>query len=118
MKTIHQFGLLKKGNTMARKQKTNATKNQPGNGLHEMELFYESSSATEVHVSGDFNNWSFDALPMVRDKRGVWRTRVALPGGRYEYRFIVDGDWQNDPNACGVVPNEFGSCNCVLEVTL
>lgn len=69
-----------------------------------------------MHLAGDFNQWSSYTMPMVRDTRGVWRARVPLPRGRYEYRFIVDGNWQNDPHACGVVPNEFGSCNCVAEV--
>ena len=34
---------------------------------------------------------------------------------RHEYRFIVDGEWQDDPHAAIQVPNEFGSSNCVLE---
>lgn len=88
----------------------------PGNGFSEVEFAYESPAAKEVYLAADFNNWSFNGLPMVRDEKGVWRARVQLSPGRHEYRFIVDGDWQNDPHACGVVPNEFGSCNCVVEV--
>ena len=31
---------------------------------------------------------------------------------RYEYRFLVDGQWQNAPDA-EVVPNPYGGQNCV-----
>lgn len=99
---------------MSRKQILKAKR--PDHGRHEVEFRYESPEAKEVHLAGDFNQWSSRTMPMLRDERGVWRIRVPLAPGRYEYRFIVDGDWQNDPNACGVIPNEFGSCNCVVEV--
>ncbi|MBI3987920.1 MAG: hypothetical protein HY343_13430, partial [Lentisphaerae bacterium] len=45
----------------------------------------------------------------------VWRLRLPLTPGFYEYRYMVDGDWQNDPRACGYVRNAFGSFNCVVE---
>ena len=41
--------------------------------------------------------------------------RNAPEYARYEYRFFVDGKWENDP-ACPLsscVVNEFGSSNCV-----
>jgi len=36
--------------------------------------------------------------------------------GRYEYRFVVDGQWRDDPACTERVPNGFGSENCVLRV--
>ena len=39
---------------------------------------------------------------------------LKLMPGRYEYRFLVDGDWQNDPHCTTFVPNPYGSENCVL----
>jgi hypothetical protein len=33
--------------------------------------------------------------------------------GRYEYRFLRDGNWENDRSCSGCVPNDFGSLNCV-----
>lgn len=103
---------------MALKLKTKSKSARPrsGNEAREVEFTYKSPAAREVCLAGDFNNWSFNGLPMVRDAEGVWRARVRLSPGRHEYRFIVDGDWQNDPHACGVIPNEFGSCNCVIEI--
>jgi len=70
-------------------------------------------AAQEVYLAGDFNNWGAVAHPMKKDKKGLWKTVLSLKPGRYEYRFFVDGDWENDPACCNCVPNEFGSQNCV-----
>jgi len=42
--------------------------------------------------------------------------KVWLPAGRYEYRFVVDGQWISDPRAKECVQNAFGSTNSVLVV--
>lgn len=81
----------------------------------EVEFIYESPTAKEVYLAGDFNNWSVNSLPMGKDENGVWRLCLPLAVGRHEYRYMVDGEWQNDPRACGNAPNKFGSCNCVVE---
>jgi hypothetical protein len=39
-----------------------------------------------------------------------------LPPGRYEYKFIVDGEWIPDPSEPHEVVNAFGSTNSVVEV--
>jgi len=41
---------------------------------------------------------------------------VTLAAGSYEYRFIADGVWNDDPRACAYVPNQFGWSNCVVVV--
>ena len=69
--------------------------------------------ALKVYLAADFNNWSTSANPMKKDKKGLWKTTVSLKPGKYEYRFLVDGNWENDPSCCDCVPNEFGSENCV-----
>jgi hypothetical protein len=38
--------------------------------------------------------------------------------GRHEYRFIVDGQWTDDPLCSAFVSNPFGSLNCVLRAAL
>jgi hypothetical protein len=50
---------------------------------------------------------------MKKDKKGKWKIAISLKPGRYEYRFLVDGNWENDPSCNIWVPNEFGSQNCV-----
>jgi hypothetical protein len=44
------------------------------------------------------------------------RADLTLAPGRYEYRFIVDGEWMADPLAKDFVPNPFGGQNSLLEV--
>jgi 1,4-alpha-glucan branching enzyme len=68
--------------------------------------------AQKVYLAGNFNNWDTRANLMKKDKKGIWKTIVSLKPGRYEYRFLVDGNWENDPSCCDCVPNEFGTQNC------
>ena len=72
--------------------------------------------AKRVSLCGDFNGWSPTATPMKRHDDGHWGTTVALAPGRYQYKFIVDGQWITDPAAQQNVPNEHGSLNSVVEV--
>ena len=37
---------------------------------------------------------------------------MMLEPGTYEYRFLVDGEWQTDPDA-EVVSNPYSTQNCV-----
>ena len=74
---------------------------------------FVAPDAQKVVLAGDFNNWDRKTSPMKKDKKGVWKATVSLKPGRYEYRFLVDGNWVNDPACCDCVPNEFGSQNCV-----
>jgi 1,4-alpha-glucan branching enzyme len=69
--------------------------------------------AEKVYLAGDFNNWDTNANLMKKDTKGTWKTDLSLKPGRYEYRFFVDGNWENDPSCSNCVPNEFGSQNCV-----
>ena len=74
---------------------------------------FMAPDAKKVCLAGDFNDWDTTASPMKKDKKGMWKATVSLKPGRYEYRFLVDGNWENDPCCAGCVPNEFGSQNCV-----
>jgi hypothetical protein len=47
---------------------------------------------------------------------GHWETTVALAPGRYQYKFVVDGEWIPDLLAQENVWNEHGSLNSVVEV--
>lgn len=53
--------------------------------------------AESVFVAGDFNNWNTSQLPLKKDELGVWKRVVYLPPGRYEYKFVVDGEYVSDP---------------------
>jgi len=79
-------------------------------------LTYAAPHAQKVFVAGGFNGWCADGLALHQDEPGNWSIKLRLPRGRHEYRFIVDGEWQDDPHAAIHVPNEFGSSNCVLDL--
>lgn len=66
-----------------------------------------------VCLAGDFNGW--DPKPMAR-KNGSFRARVKLSPGEHQYRFVVDGEWRNDPTAQAEAPNPFGGMNSVIRV--
>jgi 1,4-alpha-glucan branching enzyme len=66
-------------------------------------------------VVGTFNNWDTKRTPMQKDAAG-WKASIPLAPGRYEYRFVADGQWLSDPNAKESVGNDFGSTNSVLVV--
>jgi 1,4-alpha-glucan branching enzyme len=69
--------------------------------------------AKSAFIAGDFNQWDLSSHPLKQDKKGVWKISLALGPGRYEYRFFVDGEWQNDPGCSSFVENPFGAMNCV-----
>jgi len=53
--------------------------------------------ANSVQLAGDFNNWQPQKTPLQKvGESGVWQTRLKLPAGRYRYRLVVDGQWQQD----------------------
>ena len=72
--------------------------------------------AHQVTLTGDFNGWDINSLPMKKNRKGTWETQVALSSGRHEYLFWVDGVWQEDPKADDRVANPFGSRNSVRTV--
>ena len=47
---------------------------------------------------------------------GKWAKELSLAPGRYEYRFVVDGKWIDDPKAKAYMPNSSGGRNAVLHV--
>jgi 1,4-alpha-glucan branching enzyme len=71
--------------------------------------------AKTVAVVGTFNNWDTGKTPMQKDGAN-WKANVPLAPGRYEYRFVADGQWLSDPTAKESVGNDFGSTNSVLVV--
>lgn len=77
---------------------------------------YNEPSAQTVQVAGDFTGWNQAPLSLKRDKNGVWKKSVSLAPGKYEYRLLVDGQWQDDPQCPNREPNQFGGHNCVCIV--
>ena len=74
------------------------------------------ATAKTVTVAGDFNNWDPHAHSLKKGKDGTWRVSLHLKPGRYEYMFVVDGDWREDPLNPNRVPNPHGGFNSVCDV--
>ena len=72
--------------------------------------------AQEVGIAGSFNDWHPSVTPMIRLNDGKWAKELTLPPGRYEYRFVVDGEWVDDLTATELIPNPFGTANAGLVV--
>ena len=77
---------------------------------------YRAPTALSVMLAGDFTHWQSEAVPMKRGKDGIWKASVALAPGVYHYRFLVDGQWQDDPECELRVPNPYGGHNAVRNV--
>ena len=72
--------------------------------------------ARQVYLAGTFNEWNPVRSPFTSDGRGGWGIDLILPPGRYEYRFLVEEKWMDDPLAERYTMNPFGGVNAVIEV--
>jgi 1,4-alpha-glucan branching enzyme len=82
-----------------------------------MTFSIEAFEAKEVALAGDFNNWDLKTHPMKNDGNGIWNKTLMLSPGTYEYKFLIDGNWKEDPHNYQTCPNGFGTHNSVLKVT-
>jgi 1,4-alpha-glucan branching enzyme len=73
-------------------------------------------AAMSVQLVGDFTRWQEQPVNLQNDTGGLWRAEVALAPGTHHYRFIVDGQWQDDPECTVRVPNPYGGQNMVRQV--
>ena len=102
---------LRKGKKEAPSPRTEPTK-------IEVEFILERCGAEQVYICGDFNNWHPSSLRMVgTPEAGLWEKRLTLQPGRYEYKYLVDGNWTHDPDASENVPNVYGSLNSIVDVS-
>ncbi len=76
--------------------------------------------ANEVLLTGSFTDWASeppDAYEMEDDDNdGIWEVTVELDIGTYLYKFIVDGEWVQDPDNSDESPDGHGGYNSVVHV--
>ncbi len=80
----------------------------------ETTFVYQCPEAKQVYLVGDFNEWDPKASRMVKAKGGLFKAKVNLAPGEHEYKYIVDGEWQLDPEAEAQRTNSYGTCNSVV----
>jgi hypothetical protein len=53
---------------------------------------------------------------MKKDRNGIWNKTLMLPVGQYEYKFLIDGEWKQDPLNDQTYLNSFGTLNNVVNL--
>lgn len=76
---------------------------------------YLAPQAKQVLVAGDFNQWVGEPL-MRRNGDGLWQRIIPLRKGGYRYKFLVDGEWELDPQAPQALENSYGKRDSYVEI--
>lgn len=95
--------------------KTERNKSAQG-ATREVPFTVRAKGASEVVVTGDFTQWTRDGIRLRKGPNDEWRTVLELEPGEHQYRLVIDGNWQDDPQAAKRVPNPYGGFNSVLRV--
>jgi 1,4-alpha-glucan branching enzyme len=75
----------------------------------------EIPDAKKVFLVGEFNNWDKKKHPMKKMK-GLWKLSLPLKSGEYKFKYLVDGNWYNDPVAHKYSTSPFGGDDSVVVV--
>jgi len=83
--------------------------------VKKIEFQVTAAPGSKVSVAGTFNHWDPAKNPMKDNPdSGPYKTAIAIPLGRHEYKFVINGDWCVDPNCAERTPNGLGSSNSVI----
>lgn len=77
-----------------------------------------AKEANSVSVAGEFNEWNTEAVQLKKLKNGTFKGTVDLPKDkRFEFKYVVDGQWTNESEADGYQWNDFAATeNSILEL--
>ncbi|MCX5694867.1 MAG: AAA family ATPase [Candidatus Omnitrophica bacterium] len=84
--------------------------------FNEIVLSVKAPDAKEVYLAGEFNNWKLDENSRMERTNGCWTKRLNLDNGKYRYRFVIDGNWSEDPANPLTQLNSYGTLDSLLEV--
>jgi 1,4-alpha-glucan branching enzyme len=70
------------------------------------------TAAKKVAIAGDFNGWKPTSLRKQKD--GSFAITIAMTAGTYEYKYIIDDCWAEDPDNPTWSLNAFGTINSVI----
>lgn len=96
--------------------KTRVQTEEKTGSLKKVHFKFFAPLSLKVQVAGTFNKWEPSKGNLKKDSSGNWTGIFELKPGRYEYRFVVDGNWENDQNNNEIVPNNLGTFNNILNV--
>jgi 5'-AMP-activated protein kinase regulatory beta subunit len=95
-----------------------AKKNSQKPRRRRVPFLFHAPQANEVFLVGDFNQWNIKKHRMKKGNDGIWEKTLVIKPGIYEYKYLVDGSWQEDPDHPRSLLNSFGTYNNVLTVVL
>ncbi len=71
----------------------------------------------DVKLAGDFNGWVPDRNVLsLKDDGGVWKKFVFLAPGSYQYKYVIDDEWHEDPHNALSVRDSLGGQSSVVVV--
>jgi chromosome partitioning protein len=86
----------------------------------EVVVRFRDPRASDVRIAGDFNGWVPDkgvrSLIEAEGETRIWTKILHLAPGRYQYRYVVDGEWREDPENPEGVASHVGGRNSILVV--
>ena len=86
----------------------------------QIELHFRDMTAGDVRIAGDFNGWVPDkGVRSIIEGQGdtrIWTKVLQLKPGTYEYRYVVDGEWREDPDNPESVTGSTGRAHSILVV--
>jgi len=76
-----------------------------------------AKDAKSVSVAGEFNEWDTKATVLKKLKNGTFKGTVDLPkDNKFEFKYVVDGQWTNETEADGYQWNDFAAAENSLLV--
>jgi chromosome partitioning protein len=91
-----------------------------GGPSREVVVHYRDPGANDVRIAGDFNGWVPDkdvqSLVQAEGEERIWTKVLSLSPGTYHYRYIVDGEWREDPANSQAAAGPVGGRNSILVV--
>jgi 1,4-alpha-glucan branching enzyme len=91
----------------------NKTNRNGDNGKKTQPFSFSAPTAMSVQLVGDFTHWKKQPINLQKGADGIWRAKVELEAGEHRYRFLVDGQWRDDPECRVRVSNPYGSQDSV-----
>jgi hypothetical protein len=74
---------------------------------------FNAPGAVSVQLVGDFTHWQERPINLQKAADGLWHTTVELEPGTHHYRFLVDGEWRDDPECAAQELNPYGGRNSI-----
>jgi len=101
---------------LERKVMAKKTDSKIGGNTRKQTFAFSAPEASSVQLVGDFTLWQERPINLHKGMDGVWRATVEMEPGTHHYRFLVDGQWRDDPECILRTPNPYGGENMMRQV--